>query len=254
MEKPLIFITNDDGYRSRGIAELIEMLRPMGELLVIAPDSTRSGYSNAITMEVPVIYSLVHQEEGLTIYKCTGSPTDCAKLAFYITDRQPDFLFSGINHGSNAAINVIYSGTMGAVFEGCVRDIPSVGFSLCNQSADADFSQCRPFFEKIARKVIENGLPHNVCLNVNAPMGQPLGVRVCRQADGYWEEEFKLGTSPAGKTYGWMTGYFVNREPEKRDTDIYAIDNGYISIVPTSVDMTAHDVLLSMCSDYEAIR
>lgn len=252
MKKPLIFITNDDGVRAKGIAELIEIARPFGELLVIAPDGLRSGNSNALTMEVPVIYKLLRQEPGLTIYECTGTPTDCAKLAFYIGDRQPDFIFSGINHGSNAAINVIYSGTMGAVFEGCVRGVPSVGFSLCDHKDDADFSLCKPIFEQIIQRVLRDGLPHSVCLNVNAPTGQPRGVRVCRQADGYWEEEFALGKSPAGKDYGWMTGYFVNREPEKQDTDISAIDAGFVSVVPTCVDMTAHAVLRQM-SDYEAI-
>ncbi len=251
--KPLIFITNDDGVRAKGIAELIEMARPFGDVLVIAPNSVRSGNSNALTMEVPVIYKLLRQEPGLTIYECTGTPTDCAKLAFYISDRQPDFLFSGINHGSNTAINVIYSGTMGAVFEGCVRGVPSVGFSLCDYKEDADFSFCKPIFAQIAAKVMRDGLPHNVCLNVNAPIGQPKGVRVCRQADGYWDEEFALGQSPAGKNYGWMTGYFVDREPEKTDTDMRAINEGYISIVPTCVDMTAHAALQQL-SDYEAIR
>lgn len=253
MKKPLIFITNDDGVRAQGIAELIEVARPLGDVLVIAPDGQRSGNSNAITMEIPIVYKLLRQEPGLTVYECTGTPTDCAKLAFYIGERQPDFIFSGINHGSNTAINVIYSGTMGAVFEGCVRGVPSVGFSLCDHKERADFSYCKPIFGQIAEKVLREGLPQGVCLNVNAPIGRLNGVRVCRQADGFWDEEFVLGQSPFGKDYGWMTGFFSNREPEKQDTDICAIESGFVSVVPTRVDMTAHEVLRQL-SDYESIR
>ncbi len=253
MNKPLIFITNDDGIRAKGIGQLIEMLRPLGDLLVIAPDGPRSGNSNALSMENPVVYTLQRQEPGLTIYSCSGTPTDCAKLAFYIGDHHPDFFFSGINHGPNTAINVIYSGTMGAVFEGCVRRVPSVGFSLCDHHADADFSACLPLFEQIARKVMAEGLPQGVCLNVNAPRGALNGVRICRQADGYWDEEFAFGVSPMGKHYGWTTGYFVCREPSAPDTDISAIGSGFVSVVPTCVDMTAHDTL-STFADYEAIR
>ncbi len=244
MKKPLIFITNDDGLQAKGIAELIELVRPLGEVLVIAPNGPRSANSNALTMEVPVAYKLVRQEENLTIYECSGTPTDCAKLAFYITDRFPDYIFSGINHGPNTSINVIYSGTMGAVFEGCVRQIPSVGFSLCDHVADADFTLCKPIFEKIIRKVMAEGLPQGVCLNVNAPIGEVKGVRVCRQADGYWDEEFEFGVSPFGKRYGWMTGYYVSREENPSDTDIQAVDESFVSIVPTRVDMT----------DYAAIK
>ena len=158
-------------------------------------------------------------------------------------DRKPDLLFSGINHGSNSGINVIYSGTMGAVFEGCVNEIPSVGFSICDHAKDADFSKAKVYFEQIARKVMMEGLPAGVCLNVNAPMGDIKGVRLSQQTKGYWTEEFENRTSPHGQDYYWLTGYFLNQEPDNELTDEWALSHGYVAIVPTRVDMT----------DYEAI-
>ena len=252
--KPLILITNDDGVQSKGIAELIDMACTFGNVVVMAPDGPRSAQSNALTMAVPVYYQLERKEPGLEIYKCSGTPTDCVKLALNnVLDRKPDLIFSGINHGSNSGINVIYSGTMGAVFEGCVNEIPSIGFSICDHAKDADFSKARIFFEKIARKVMMEGLPTGVCLNVNAPIGEIKGIRLAQQTKGYWTEEFENRTSPHGQEYYWLTGYFLNQEPDNERTDEWALSQNYISIVPTRVDMTDYEAI-KLLKNYEEIR
>lgn len=252
--KPLILITNDDGVQSKGIQELIDMACTLGNVVVMAPDGPRSAQSNALTMAVPVYYQLERKEPGLEIYKCSGTPTDCVKLALNnLLDRKPDLIFSGINHGSNSGINVIYSGTMGAVFEGCVNGIPSVGFSLCDHAKDADFSKAKIYFEQIARKVMMEGLPSGVCLNVNAPKGDINGIRVTQQTKGYWTEEFENRTSPHGQDYYWLTGYFFNQEPDNQLTDEWALSQGYVAIVPTRIDMTDYDAI-QLLKDYEEIR
>ena len=252
--KPLILITNDDGILSKGISELIDMACTLGNVVVMAPDGPRSAQSNALTMAVPVYYQLERKEPGLEIYKCSGTPTDCVKLALNnVLDRKPDLLFSGINHGSNSGINVIYSGTMGAVFEGCVNEIPSVGFSICDHAKDADFSKAKVYFEQIARKVMIEGLPTGVCLNVNAPMGDIKGVRLSQQTKGYWTEEFENRTSPHGQDYYWLTGYFLNQEPDNELTDEWALSHSYVAIVPTRVDMTDYEAIKQLKS-YEEIR
>ena len=252
--KPLILITNDDGILSKGISELIDMACTLGNVVVMAPDGPRSAQSNALTMAVPVYYQLERKEPGLEIYKCSGTPTDCVKLALNnVLDRKPDLLFSGINHGSNSGINVIYSGTMGAVFEGCVNEIPSVGFSICDHAKDADFSKAKVYFEQIARKVMMEGLPAGVCLNVNAPMGDIKGVRLSQQTKGYWTEEFENRTSPHGQDYYWLTGYFLNQEPDNELTDEWALSHSYVAIVPTRVDMTDYEAIKQL-KGYEEIR
>ena len=252
--KPLILITNDDGILSKGISELIDMACTLGNVVGMAPDGPRSAQSNALTMAVPVYYQLERKEPGLEIYKCSGTPTDCVKLALNnVLDRKPDLLFSGINHGSNSGINVIYSGTMGAVFEGCVNEIPSVGFSICDHAKDADFSKAKVYFEQIARKVMIEGLPAGVCLNVNAPMGDIKGVRLSQQTKGYWTEEFENRTSPHGQDYYWLTGYFLNQEPDNELTDEWALSHGYVAIVPTRVDMTDYEAIKQL-KGYEEIR
>ena len=252
--KPLILITNDDGILSKGISELIDMACTLGNVVVMAPDGPRSAQSNALTMAVPVYYQLERKEPGLEIYKCSGTPTDCVKLALNnVLDRKPDLLFSGINHGSNSGINVIYSGTMGAVFEGCVNEIPSVGFSICDHAKDADFSKAKVYFEQIARKVMMEGLPAGVCVNVYAPMGDIKGVRLSQQTKGYWTEEFENRTSPHGQDYYWLTGYFLNQEPDNELTDEWALSHGYVAIVPTRVDMTDYEAIKQL-KGYEEIR
>lgn len=244
MKDKLILITNDDGVNAKGISELVGIARKYGKVVVVAPDGARSGQSNAITMTEPLYKTKLLEEDGLTIYKCSGTPTDCVKMALNnILDRKPDFIFSGINHGSNSSVNVIYSGTMGAVLEGCSQGITSVGFSLCDHSKDADFSLFLPFVESIIAKVSTQDLPQGVCLNVNAPVGEIKGVRVCTQSKGQWIEEFDKRVNPHGQTYYWMTGVFENAEPENTGTDEWALNNGFVSVVPTTCDLTHYESL-----------
>jgi 5'-nucleotidase len=177
MARPLILITNDDGDTANGINVLTRLMMEIGDVVVMAPDGGRSGQSNAITVSHPIRYTKIEEREGLIRYKCTGTPTDCVKLALHdILDRKPDLLVSGINHGSNAAINVIYSGTMGAVLEGCENGLTSIGFSICDHSLQADFSVFEKYILQITRETLKNGLPYGVCLNVNAPKGEFKGI------------------------------------------------------------------------------
>lgn len=243
--KPLILISNDDGVDAKGINELIKYLRPIGELVVMAPDSARSGMACAITADKPVKHSLVYQENGLTIYKCTGTPVDCIKLAaFDVLGCRPDLIIGGINHGDNSAVNVHYSGTMGIAIEGCLRGVPSIGFSLCDHDADADFSFTEKCIRSITGTVLEKGLPLGVCLNVNFPKGKLLkGVRVCRQAVGRWENEWEKCRRLNGKEYFWLTGNFVNHEVEDENTDQWALAHEYVAVTPTKIDMTAYEMI-----------
>lgn len=244
IEKPLILITNDDGDFAKGIAVLTELMTQLGEVVVVAPDGPRSAQSNALTVTQPIRFHLLEEHDGLTRYSCSGTPTDCVKLAINeIVPRKPDLLVSGINHGSNAAVNVIYSGTMGAVLEGCENGIPSVGFSICDYAPDADFSAFAPYIVEIARKVLANGLDHGICLNVNAPSGPIKGMKVARQCDGRWVKEIVKKTDPRDRAYYWLTGEFENHEPESTDTDEWALANGLVSVVPTKIDMTSHEQL-----------
>ncbi|NDP22781.1 MAG: 5'/3'-nucleotidase SurE [Paludibacter sp.] len=244
MNKPLILITNDDGHDAKGIELLTRLMMQIGDVVVVAPDGPRSAQSNALTVTHPIRFKKIEEKEGLKRYSCTGTPTDCVKLALNeIVERQPDLLVSGINHGSNAAINVIYSGTMGAVLEGCENGVLSIGFSICDHSFDADFSIFEPYILKITRTALEKGLPHATCLNVNAPMGEIAGIRIARQCDGRWAKEFAKRSDPQGRSYFWLTGYFENHEPEATDTDEWALSKGFISIVPTKIDLTAYEAM-----------
>lgn len=247
--KPYIVITNDDGIDAPGIVFLTKVMMNIGDVLVVAPDGPRSGQSSAITVTHPFRHVLIEEQEGLKRYVCTGTPADCIKLAFNeLIERKPDLVVSGINHGSNAAINVIYSGTMGAAFEGCENRIPSIGFSLCDHSFNADFSYFEPFILQISKEVLKNGLPEGICLNVNAPIGELKGTRIVRQCNGQWVKELVKRTDPAGRDYFWLTGKYENYEPEAQDTDEWALANGYVSIVPTTTDMTAHHFIQDMKS------
>lgn len=244
--KPLILISNDDGYEAKGINELVEFLRPLGELVVMAPDSPRSGMACAITADKPIKYNLVRKEEGVTVYKCTGTPVDCIKLAaFEMAGHRPDLIVGGINHGDNSAVNVHYSGTMGVVLEGCMKDIPSIGFSLCNHAPDADFSLLKDYVRRITAEVLKNGLPKGICLNVNFPKEKEFkGVRFCRQARGKWENEWDKRQRPSfGENYFWLTGNFIDYEPEEEDTDHWALSHGYVAVTPVRVDVTAYDMI-----------
>lgn len=241
-QRPLIFITNDDGIHAKGLKELSEVMRLFGDVVVVAPEMAMSGMSNAISVDKPLRATKVHEEDGFIEFKCSGTPVDCVKLGFnHLVDRQPDFVISGINHGSNSSISVVYSGTMGATIEGCLHGVPSIGFSLCDYEADADFSKAKMWVARIFQSVFEQGLPPFVCLNVNIPKGQVEGIRVCRQTSGKWVEELEKRTDLHQRDYYWLGGYFKNFEPDMEGTDMHALDNHFVSIVPVNVDMTCRE-------------
>lgn len=241
-EKPLILISNDDGVKAKGLSELINALSGLGEIVVMAPDGPRSGASCAITSEYPIKYREVKKDSDLTIYQCNGTPVDCVKLAlFELLPRCPDLVIGGINHGDNSSVNVHYSGTMGVVIEGCLKGISSIGFSLCNHDADADFNNLLPYVRQIVLETLRNGLPKGICLNVNMPSQNKIrGTRICRQTKGDWSNEWKRCHHPRGGSYFWLTGAYTNQEKESQDTDQWALSNGYLAITPIQVDMTAY--------------
>lgn len=244
-DKPLIMLTNDDGIQALGLNNLIETIRPLGEVVVVAPDSHRSGMSSAITAFNPIRATLVKKEEDLTIYSCTGTPVDCVKLGIdKLLDRKPDLLLSGINHGSNAAISVFYSGTMGAAFEGCINGISSVGISLSNYSRDADFSQAVKYAKRVAEAILATGLPEGICLNMNVPnIPDVKGLKVCSQTKGKWTKEYLKAQDAAGRTVYWLTGEFLNEEPDNLISDEWALEEGYAAVVPLHIDMTAYSFM-----------
>lgn len=245
INRPLILVTNDDGVHSKGINSLIEALCLLGDVVVVAPDGGRSGMSSAITSKLPVWVDLLKKEQGLMIYGCSGTPVDCVKLAVNeILDRKPDLLVSGVNHGTNSAVCVLYSGTMGAALEGAVFGIPSIGVSLTDSSPDADFSNAVKYASVIALKVLNESLPSGVCLNVNVPdIGFIKGMKICAQTKGRWVKEYIKSQDASGKDVYWLTGFFQNDEPDNENTDEWALSHGYVSIVPIQVDMTAHKVV-----------
>ena len=245
-DSKLILVTNDDGVTAPGIRSLIRVMRRLGDVVVAAPDKPQSGMAHAITVSVPLRYHLLARDDHYTEYSINGTPVDCVKLAEkFLLPRRPDLIVSGINHGSNASINILYSGTMAAVLEGVMLDIPSIGFSLCDYAWDADFEAIEPWVEQIARRVLNGGLPRYTGLNVNIPVPGPegiRGIRVVRQGEGRWEEEFEHRIDPRNKDYFWITGHFINYDGLP-DTDLFALDNGYISVVPVHYDLTAHHAI-----------
>lgn len=245
MLKPLILLTNDDGYKAKGLDSIVRELRTLGDLLVVAPNTAASGMSSAITVKVPIRLGKVWEEDGLSIYKCSGTPVDCVKIAInQLMDRKPDMIVSGINHGNNTSVSVLYSGTMGAALEGCINQIPSIGLSLNSYDADADFTAAAIMGRKVVENVLANGLQRGTCLNVNFPSGAEIkGLKVCRQADGVWAEEFEKRVDPHGGTYYWLTGYFKDHEPESEETDEWAIKNGFASVVPCKIDITDYQLM-----------
>lgn len=249
-EKPLIFISNDDGFESKGIRELIKFLRPLGDLVVVAPKEPRSGASCSITSSEPVRLNLMEEEEGLRVYNCTGTPVDCIKLGLeQAVPCLPDLVIAGINHGDNSSVNAHYSGTIGIVAEGCMKGIPSIGYSICSFDEDADFSGCETYIRNITQEVLNNDLPTGCFLNVNFPMPDKLpyeGVRVCRQTKGHWEQEWNESKNPRGQQFFWLTGKFCNDEPYSTDTDQWALDNGYVAITPMQIDITAYSLMTQM--------
>jgi 5'-nucleotidase len=238
----LILVCNDDGITAPGIRALVAVAKEFGEVVVVAPDKPQSAMGHAITINATLRVHPV-KIDGQMEYACSGTPVDCVKLAVNkILPRKPDLLISGINHGSNASINVIYSGTMSAAMEGALERIPSIGFSLLDHSIDADFSASQDIARKIIAQAFESGIPEGICLNVNIPKGPReliKGIKVCRQAVANWEEEFDERKDPMGKTYFWLTGVFRNYD-EGTDTDIWALENNYVSVVPCQFDITAH--------------
>lgn len=245
--KPLILVTNDDGITAPGIKKLIQLMSQIGEVVVVAPDKPQSGTGHAITLNSTLYLNKFSKENDSIIqYSCSGTPVDCVKMAVKeVLKRKPDLCVSGINHGSNSSINVIYSGTMSAAVEAGIEGIPAIGFSLNDFSWEADFEQVDVHILNIVTQVLENGLPDGVVLNVNIPKLSTEhinGVKVCRQAKAQWIEKFDKRKSPSGKDYYWLTGEFVNQD-NGEDTDEWALKNGYISVVPVHCDMTAHHAL-----------
>ena len=242
-ERPLILITNDDGILAQGIQELTSLMCTLGDVAVVAPDGPRSGMACAISAVTPVrLQPVGPQKQALRRMQCSGTPVDCVKLALeHVTGRKPDILVSGINHGDNASVSMHYSGTIGAVLEGCMKDVPSVGFSLRTRKEACNFLPYRQVVLDTVAYVLERGLPQGVCLNVNFPEvdSQLEGVSVCRMARGNWVEEWETA---GGETFR-LTGRFVNLEPEAEDTDYWALDHGRASITPLRIDATAYPVL-----------
>lgn len=245
-KKPLILIANDDGYRAKGFYKLIELMRKIGKVVAISTEKPMSGQSHSITNHEPLRVYLAEQDVDYKLYVCTGRPVDCIKMGYRFTDgRLPDLVVSGINHGSNASSNVIYSGTMGAALEACMDGVPAIGFSVDSYSSNACFDHVDYYVDTIARRVLKEGLPKGVCLNVNMPKksDEPIkGVRICRQAKGRWSQTFEQRVDPFGRDYYWLTGYFIE-EDEGADTDLYAIKNNYIAVVPTMFDMTSYSTM-----------
>lgn len=242
-KKPLILITNDDGFRAKGIRTLTAYLKDVADIIVFAPDSPQSGMSSAITSINPLRYFLYKEEENVTTYVCNGTPVDCIKLAINVLDKRPDMIFSGINHGSNAAVSVIYSGTMGAAIEGCIFGIPSVGVSLCDFAIDADFSQSGMIATKIAEKIMHEGLPEGICLNVNVPKGEVKGIQIASQTRGKWTNEYFSSKDGAQRDVFWLRGNFDNWEVDNSETDEWALTNGYAAVVPVKINMTDYGTI-----------
>ncbi|MDB4291917.1 5'/3'-nucleotidase SurE [Maribacter sp.] len=246
MEKPLILVTNDDGITAPGLRNLVRFASEIGDVIVVAPDSPQSGMGHAITINNTLYatkMTTIESDGAQAEYSCSGTPADCVKLGLQeLLERKPDICLSGMNHGSNASINVIYSGTMSAAIEAGIEGIPAIGFSLCDYTWKADFSPAKTFVQKIIREALENGIPPGVVLNVNIPKLEKKdikGIKICRQARANWKEKFDKRTSPMGKDYYWLTGEFELLD-KGEDTDEWALANDYISVVPTQFDLTAH--------------
>lgn len=250
--RPLILISNDDGFDAPGIQFLARIASRFGDVIVVAPDAPQSGKSSALTVNSPLLLKERDKYSGCDakVYSVNGTPVDCIKIALHAAvPRKPSLVLSGINHGSNAAINNIYSGTMGAAMEGCVVGIPSVGFSILSHSWSVDLTPVEKEIERVTHNVLTHGLPDGVCLNVNFPTDPVInGLKVTRQARGYWSEEYADYTTPDGKPFYWLTGKFINLEPESTDTDEYWLKRGYGSIVPTRPDQTARDMISAFAS------
>ena len=245
-KKPIILITNDDGISAKGIRSLYDVVKNLGEIYIVAPDSPQSGMGHAITINNPLRINKVDFFDDTIAYSCSGTPVDCVKLGiFEVMKCKPDLIVSGINHGANTSTNVLYSGTMSAAVEGAMENIPSIGFSLCNFDSDADFSVAKMVVEKVVKKVLSDGMPEGVCLNVNVPdiaISEFKGIKFCHQAKAFWEDSFDKREDQFGKPYFWLTGHFLDQY-KTDDTDLYWIDKGFASVVPTQFDMTSYKAL-----------
>ncbi|MFO7824601.1 MAG: 5'/3'-nucleotidase SurE [Cyclobacterium sp.] len=255
MSKPLILVSNDDGITSRGIRVLVDVMKKLGDVVVVAPDSPQSGMGHAITIGNTLRLSEEEIFQDVKAFKSSGTPADCVKLAkhYVLKDKRPDLIVSGINHGSNTSISVLYSGTMSAAIEGAIEGYPSIGFSLCDYSSDADFSHVEPHVYQIAKQVLEFGIPKGVALNVNFPpkRNEALkGIKICRQARAKWQEDFEERYDPNGRKYFWMAGNFVNFD-KGEDNDEWAIANNYAAVVPCQFDMTAHHAIPQINNDWD---
>ncbi len=243
MSKPLILITNDDGFTAKGLNELIDVAKQFGELLVVAPDQPQSGMGHAITVNNPIRFHQTDYYNDITGYQCSGTPVDCIKAGMYLLKgRKPDLILSGINHGSNVSTNVLYSGTMSAAVEGALEGIPSIGFSLTNYASNANFNPSKAIVKEIVGKAILNKMKKGICLNVNIPdveLSKIKGIKTCRQGEAFWDDTFDERVDPLGKKYYWLTGSFKSHE-DSEDTDVNQLNNNYVTVVPTQFDMTAH--------------
>lgn len=241
-KRPLILVSNDDGINALGVHELISRLVNFGDVIAVCPDAPRSGQSMAITVNAPLRLHRHPDYLGARMWSANGTPVDCIKLALYSVcrDHRPDIVVSGINHGSNASVNALYSGTMGAAFEACAESIPAVGFSLTDHAPDADFKPCFPFVDKIVAAMLDNPLPKGVCLNVNIPNSSPAPteMKIVRSCKAHWSDEYVKYLDPAGHEFFWLSGSFVSDEPENPDTDQWCLSHGITSVVFQTVDRT----------------
>ncbi len=256
-DKPLILVTNDDGMFAPGLKALVEVARKLGEVVVVAPDSPQSGQGHAVTLAQPIRLNKVDAFEGLLAYECSGTPVDCVKLAKHIVlnDRAIDLCVSGINHGSNASINILYSGTLSAAMEAALEGINSIGFSLLDFSFEADFSAAQIYAGTIMEHVLSHGMSHGHLYNVNIPnlpADEIKGIKVCRQADGRWVEEFMEGQDPRGRTYYWLTGKFEVQD-NGDDHDIHALENGFVSLVPSIYDLSNYPEIDDLKNAFEPV-
>ncbi|AYL97784.1 5'/3'-nucleotidase SurE [Mucilaginibacter celer] len=245
VNKPTILVVNDDGITAPGIKALMDAMAVIGRVVVVAPDSPQSGMGHAITIGKPLRLDKVDIYEGIEMYRCSGTPVDCVKLAVnkIFKGQKPDLCVSGINHGLNNSINVLYSGTMSAAVEGAIEGIPSIGFSLDDYTLQADFEPCIKYVKEVALQVLANGLPQATLLNVNFPNAKAIkGLKICRQAAAKWAEEFDERVDPHKRPYYWLTGVFQLNDGGE-DTDVWALEHGYASVVPVQFDMTAHHAI-----------
>lgn len=245
-----ILVTNDDGIEAKGLYALIEGVKDLGEIIVVAPSDPQSGMSHAITVKTPLRIKKHKAYKDIPLYSVNGTPVDCVKIAMNrIINKRPDLIVSGVNHGSNAASSVLYSGTLGAALEGSINKVSAIGFSYDSFDHDADIHLYKDYIHRITEKVLNHGLPDNICLNVNFPSIEPKdikGVKICRQNIGYWVEEYDERVDPTGKEYYWLTGKYENTEPDATDTDEWAIRNNFVAVVPLRTDLTCYKTLDSI--------